>query len=212
MTKLSVVRVVLALVAVCAAFAPRSLSARTLLDSLVIRVYDLASLDVSARVEAVDEARGILAEAGLPAEWRDCGALVSPGPCFGGTDTLTVRIVREPTGAVQREPGERRQALGYSVIDVARRTGALATIYMDRVEQTARGAGADVTTLLGRAIAHEVGHLLLRSNEHSERGLMRAVWTEREMARNTPKDWVFDAPERRQLRSLWLTVGEAATR
>ena len=30
---------------------------------------------------------------------------------------------------------------------------------------------------LGRALAHEVGHLLLRSKTHTSRGLMRAIWS-----------------------------------
>ena len=33
---------------------------------------------------------------------------------------------------------------------------------------------SNVAVLLGRAVAHELGHLLLKTNDHSEGGLMRA--------------------------------------
>ena len=54
------------------------------------------------------------------------------------------------------------------------RTGVLATIFVDSVELIASLSEIDATLLLGRAIAHELGHLLLGTNAHSVRGLMRA--------------------------------------
>ena len=51
--------------------------------------------------------------------------------------------------------------LGDAMLDRHTGTGVLATIYVDRVEWLARQAGADSRALLGRAIAHELGHLLL---------------------------------------------------
>jgi hypothetical protein len=98
------------------------------------------------------------------------------------------------------------------VIDTVSGTGTLATIYINRVEDSARHAGADVALLLGRAIAHEVGHLILRTNAHGEAGLMRAIWTDQEIARNQPADWVFASPDRRQLRAALQRTGRAASR
>jgi hypothetical protein len=48
--------------------------------------------------------------------------------------------------------------------------------------------------LLGRAIAHEVGHLLLGSGYHSERGVMRAEWPD-QMLSGTATDWGFSTRE-----------------
>lgn len=36
---------------------------------------------------------------------------------------------------------------------------------------------ASIGRALGRALAHELGHYVLRSKVHTRRGLMRAVWT-----------------------------------
>jgi hypothetical protein len=117
-----------------------------------------------------------------------------------------IRIIRGAgeTGA------EARATLGYSVIDTPSGIGTLATIFIDRIERIARHAGADYPSLTGRAIAHEVGHLLLGTNTHGESGLMREVWTEQELFQNRREDWVFAARERGQLRSAWLPVSAAA--
>lgn len=44
-----------------------------------------------------------------------------------------------------------------------------------------RQSPAELSTLLGYAMAHELGHLLLGSNSHSPTGLMRADWRTREL-------------------------------
>ena len=50
----------------------------------------------------------------------------------------------------------------------------IATVVYSRVEQTARDGGGRTGVLLGHAIAHELGHLLLGDTQHSAAGLMRA--------------------------------------
>jgi hypothetical protein len=75
------------------------------------------------------------------------------------------------------------------LIDVERRAGTLATVYADRVTKLAELSGADPGQLLGRAIAHEIGHLLLGTTRHADRGLMRGVWTSVELHRDRAWDW-----------------------
>jgi hypothetical protein len=45
-----------------------------------------------------------------------------------------------------------------------------------RIENTGTMRGIDPGVLLGHVIAHEIGHLLLPYDAHSERGIMRAAW------------------------------------
>jgi hypothetical protein len=172
---------------------------------LTIRVYDFAVLDGPVRTTALDEARAIVADGGITADWHDCSRSETCAPEPGD---LVIRVVREAT----RSGTEWQHALGYSVVDPVAGTGTLATIYINRVEDSARHAGADLSLLLGRAVAHEVGHLILRSNAHGEQGLMRPIWTEAEMARNTHDDWVFATPERRQIRAALQRTTQAAER
>jgi len=206
MTKSSAARQVAAAIAVFATFVVDAVpSASAQGHPLTIRVYDFAALDRPVRTSALDEARAIVSDAGVSGEWHDCTRreLCAPEP-----GDLVIRVVRE-TGTT---PIAWQRALGYSVVDPVGGSGTLATIYINRVEDSARHAGADLKLLLGRAIAHEVGHLILHTNEHGEQGLMRPVWTEEEMARNTHDDWVFASSERRQLRAALQRTSRAASR
>jgi hypothetical protein len=85
-------------------------------------------------------------------------------------------------------------ALGDARVDEHTRSGVLATVYVDRVEELARAARVDVGMLLGRALAHELGHLLM-GGLHGVSGLMRPSWTREEVRRNAAADWMFAGGE-----------------
>jgi hypothetical protein len=154
-------------------------------DRLVVRMY--LDVKVAPREMAAAEivAAAILASAHLQTAWRDCATSC---PDVLGPSDVVVRIVAAP---------EKTQAgvLGSSLVDVEAKMGTLATIYADRVETMAARAGVDAGTLLGRAIAHEIGHLLLGTSAHAAAGLMRARWSDRELQRNLASDWRLSARE-----------------
>ena len=81
------------------------------------------------------------------------------------------------------------------------RAGVLATIYVDRVERMAGLSEANTASLLGRAIAHELGHLLLATNAHSSSGLMRAYWSPRDIRGNQIADWVLTRKDAEAIRT-----------
>jgi hypothetical protein len=126
-------------------------------------------------------------------EWHACEAAFVRNPehrCSAplGSNEIAVRFVRMRTDMSSR--GD--LPLGYSLVDAKTRSGALATIFMDRVLWLADAAKIDARPLLGRAIAHEVGHLLLGTNAHTGTGLMRAVWSCDSLRLNNPDDWAFE--------------------
>ena len=81
--------------------------------------------------------------------------------------------------------------LGDATINSQTGAGVLATIYIDRVNWMAEQAGVDARALLGRAIAHELGHLLMATGVHGSHGLMRPVWSQSEIRRRQIDDWIF---------------------
>jgi hypothetical protein len=174
---------------------------------LKVRVYNAAVMSAADQVVALRAAATILAAAGIGASWLSCGD-VALDPTATVCDTpldpseLSVRLVRLPgTASVHGE-----LQLGYSLVDTAAGAGTLATIYADRVAWLAGAAGADTPTLVGFAIAHEIGHLVLGTNAHSGTGLMRAVWSREELRRNDAADWLFGRSEAARMRSSVLRL------
>ena len=168
---------------------------------VVIRTYDNAGLPPADLRTATETASRILKASGIDMAWHGCDvALVrnAAHPCAAPlrANEIAVRIVRLATDAGYR--GD--LPLGYSLVDTDSRSGTLATIYIDRVAWLSGAAGVESPLLLGRAFAHEVGHLLLGTNGHSDTGLMRAVWSCASLQRNIRRDWLFSPGDSRAMR------------
>jgi hypothetical protein len=170
---------------------------------LVVRIYDAPALPADRGAEALREAREILAEAGFAPEWIACRMTAPQARCkapLAGAE-LVVRVAAAPL----QPPVTGPLPLGYSLVDLHTGRGALATIYLDRVRWLAFTARASFGALLGRAITHEIGHLLLGSPHHGERGVMRAIWSPDSVRRNGGGLWRFTTAEARQMREAVST-------
>jgi hypothetical protein len=196
-------------------FTVAAMAALGLALTLIVRLYDTASLSDSDRTAAVETASAILLASSVPTSWPDChpprpapkghAAFVCERPL--GSGEVAIRVLRDATSsaptsarAVARD-APRELPLGYSLVDVREGGGALATIYLDRVERIADESGVPASVILGRAIAHEIGHLLLGNTRHSRQGLMREVWSHVTLTHNHYQDWVFTSQEGVNLRA-----------
>ena len=164
---------------------------------LSVRVYDSAGVAKATLRTALDAAAQTLRPADVEVTWVTCSTS-SGGRCTVplGRGELIMRLVRSPSQAAV----EGDESLGTALVDPATGTGVLATVFVDRVERLARGSGGDFAVLLGRAMAHEVGHLLLGRSAHADAGLMRPRWTRAEITRNATADWRFSGPDVREIR------------
>jgi hypothetical protein len=169
---------------------------------VVVRVYDAVGVpsDVLERAHVtVDQT---MSAVGIQPVWRPCrGDRCADPP---RRDEVIIRIVKATEGST-------RELLGSSMVDVEGQAGTLATIYEDRVESLAAEAHVDNGRLLGRAIAHEIGHLLLGTASHARAGLMRACWLGRELQRDWPPDWALSVPEGSRMRWRLLVRGRPST-
>ena len=101
--------------------------------------------------------------------------------------------------------------LGFAMVDARAGSGVLSTVLADRIDSMARRTKSDGAVLLGRAIAHELGHLLLGSVSHSQHGLMRAHWTDSEVELNRQLDWIFSNREEVTMRSNLVARADIGT-
>ena len=155
---------------------------------LVVRIYDTSDGAADIRAAAIHAAAvsfRVRASRRSGATARTTAPRLAVRTSPGRRD-LIVRIMPEVTpGSTFRRSslqlhtrsGEIRLPLGIAVIDPITLAGEMATIFHEQVRTVARQSGVDDAELLGRVVAHEIGHLLLKANTHSRNGLMRGVWS-----------------------------------
>jgi hypothetical protein len=160
--------------------------------TIVVRTYTPPELEGQIRT-ARRIATGILERARIQIEWLECGlprmGRASSGACSQPLQSheLVVRILSTGTMA-SRQDGD---TLGFAFVDLDAGGGSLATVFADRVRLMAERAGVAAAELLGKTMAHEIGHLLLGTNEHAAQGLMRACWSSADLRRNRATEWLF---------------------
>jgi hypothetical protein len=186
---------------------------------VMIRTYNYMQVPADDIARARATADRTFQEAGISLQWVDCAvpsaivdrpssiidrrsAIVErqaecARPLREGSD-FVLRLVSSPVAA--NHSSSRIVAMGSSLINHDSRAGALTTVDPALVLKIARGSGVDFATLLGRAIAHEIGHLLLGHSRHSRDGLMRAIWSQDEIRGIRTASWQFSAEEAAQMR------------
>ena len=168
---------------------------------ITVRLYNQTTAPSEEFGPALATATDILDAAGIAVVWRRCdiqisGADACAAPLRG--NELAVRLLP----ASSSFGSQNQMQLGYSVVDTGAHAGALATIYPDRVTMMAREAGTGAHLLLGRAIAHEIGHLLLGTTAHTATGLMQAIWSIDAVRRDLPDDWLFTPRDAAAMQTL----------
>jgi hypothetical protein len=177
---------------------------------LSIHLYDLVNISSHTLDEATREAARLLATADVEIVWQ-------PGPANSAEahasdqaartpvwrrpldtrDYMVVRIVQGfPAGALQG-------ALGFSLPDA--KAGAQATVFYDRIQPLGQSGVISVSALLGHAMAHEIGHVLLGTTEHSLEGIMKARWGRPDYLRAAMGFLEFTPSQRAAIRERLLT-------
>jgi len=173
-------------------------------------VYDAVGVSPRERHSAEAHAAGILKDAGIAVAWRECPSELDDCVAPLEATEVIVRLVNSPGRAFVTD--DLADSLGYSLVDAEEGRGWLATIFVDRIDRTARGANVTGSRLFGRAIAHEIGHLLLGLPTHAQRGLMRGRWTADQLRQNAPWDWLVSREEASAMRESLAVWRRQTTR
>ena len=187
---------------------PEAVCARAAAPDLTItvRVYNYTQTPPTTLARAEREAARIFAKAGLKVVWSDCGpegpTNVSQEPCKEEeleATAIRLRILPTPVG----------NRLQDTVFGFATHP-ALASVYYASALDLAKydQAEFEAPIVLGCAIAHEIGHLLLGSNRHSISGIMRARWDRRDI-REELQGAMFFAPQQAKLMQAELQRRES---
>jgi hypothetical protein len=167
---------------------------------LTVRLYNTSGIPSDQLTAARDAADAILRDTGINVTFRLCGQRA------GGTDScdeplkrseVVVRIIDAPVFNVTLHP----DAYGVTYIVKGINRGWLATVFSDRVRAAAERVGVDAGIVLGRVMAHEVGHLLLGIDYHGSDGVMRAEWPD-DTLHHAADDWRFSMVEAAQMQRV----------
>ena len=145
---------------------------------VTVQVYNGVNLSSSELSRAEREAAKIFQYAGIQLTWTAgvLGAGVNENTPSERWNTAFLQLRIWTRAMVGKKPlGSETLGLCISL------ENGDALVLADAIWKRAAFGTTDPTDLLGLAMAHELGHLLLRSARHSVTGIMRARWSERQL-------------------------------
>jgi hypothetical protein len=176
---------------------------------ITVRVYNYSQAPRTVIAGAQAEAAGVLSRAGLETIWLDCtnhGDSSSPDPACSVNSSGNVDFVMNIVNRLEDfDPWVHRAALGFSVIPADGEVGSTSYVSLPRVVRALAAPGhVPEAKLLGLAMAHELGHLLLGTADHSYRGIMRAFWPARYFENFDASEFLFTNNQVKHLRAAVL--------
>ena len=178
---------------------------------VTVRIRDYAHAEPVVRQHAEQVAGEILQKAGVATRWIDC-PVSSPdiGACSSPVSNLDffVNLLPESMSDRLHLPGG---VLGSAIEGNGKTFGFLASVFYDVARDRAADRQVDFGELLGDAIAHELGHLLLGTNSHSGRGLMCAFWSGNQFRLVAQGGLTFSDAEEKRIRAAMNARTLAAT-
>jgi hypothetical protein len=186
---------------VLTAFVPGTQSrAQTNSHDLIVHVYNQAHLPTPSLDRALQRAASVLATADVKPVWVPG----SPDAAEAHSFDLSKHEGQRPSGrqflvlllAKQVPSGYARGALGIAFPQSE--AGVSAMVFCDRVDRTPHEI--DGPTLLGLAIAHEIGHVLLNTSAHGNAGIMKSPWLRADVEQAEARLAMFTRSERNTIR------------
>jgi hypothetical protein len=111
---------------------------------------------------------------------------------------VTINIV---AGSLMKGAQPKTDALGVTLRATNGKIGTRAYAFYRRIEDLGHQHRTDVARILGRVIAHEMGHMPLPYDSHTPSGLMRGGWDSTQMEGPLPGRLAFTPDQARRIRT-----------
>jgi hypothetical protein len=149
------------------------------MSAITVSVYDDSQVGLVTLQEAEQVSADLFARVGIEMHWLNCsvnGELTHASPECGQArfpQMLQLRFLR-------RSRDLKPDTFGISYLN-AGGEGCYSQVFVEPIEALRQQFPIGLSTLLGYVAAHELAHLLLGSNSHTELGIMRAKWGPKEL-------------------------------
>ncbi len=156
--------------------------------AVCLHLINVSTVPSSVLVDAQRQVDATFASIGVHVRWTD-----EPG-------AILVIVLDDEPGTLQGTP---QPVLGVSIFGA--QGSPAAYVFHRRAADQANRYGIPRSAVLAAAMAHEVGHVLLPTSKHGERGLMRGCWNDDEFLRAARGILSFSPEEAASIRTR---VGE----
>jgi hypothetical protein len=189
--------------------------------AITLSVYNYAQVPEKILSEAEKEVTEIFRKIGVESTWRHPSLSSEKNPAGSVFEApfLSLELSILIISSSAAEPMEERldlkeEVLGLSPRPKEGRGGRLAYVFHHRVREFVikRTLLEQEALVLGLAMAHEIGHLLLPHDSHSHGGIMRSRWDRQDLRLATFGDLVFTPQQAKLIRSQVLKRNTGTTR
>lgn len=174
---------------------------------ITVQIYNRADVPQDDLILAQTQVSAILKQAGVRAAWLNCtvdAATRQPTHVCGApirSTNFVINIVDSFKPEWKWLPDD---ALGFSPMPAEGEFAVYAYVSFERTLLLAKRGYASSEMILGLAMAHELGHLLLGLGGHSGRGLMRAHWAAKDLLSASGPDLLFTSQQVERIRTALL--------
>jgi hypothetical protein len=183
-------------------------------EPLRITVYDKAQLSGLVLESVFDRIRHIFRRSDIEAKIVLGDPLADEGSVVMYPGTLRPEQAARAACNARRDiavqilpaiPSVRSKVLGMAL--PLARIGVNARVFADNVRDVALRHQQLYEAVLASVIAHELGHVLLRTNAHEQFGMMAGVWTRKEYEAIARGAMVFTREQSRRIHSTLIGAG-----
>jgi hypothetical protein len=171
---------------------------------IMARVYNYAVVSRGTLLGAERESSRIFREAGVEVAWLDCPTSHAEEEkcpaCAAPMGAMAVDLKVVPASMAERLRSNGEEA-GMALPSARPGNASAAWVFYQRVEELAESEVASSSQILGHAIAHEIGHLLLGPNAHSRTGIMRGHWDRRYLQEASQGQLLFTRDQAGRIRA-----------
>lgn len=172
-------------------------------SSVTVAVHNHAEVSPNTLAQAERTASAIFKQVGVDVDWVNCD------PPAGTEQIASSCHVTESPRHLQLSIARRSKNLTESVLGISflgeDGSGCYSDVFVVPTEELHERFHVDLGKLLGHVAAHEIAHLLLGTKAHSDTGIMRPHWSERDLVDASKGHLLFTQAQGQTMRAKVAT-------